>query len=292
MIVSMTGYGKSDKKNKNYFVNVEIKSINNRFFDPVVKLPHSIKEYEQIIINMLKKECERGRVFINIFITKNNIKNHFKLNKDLLKSYLSILNDINKVTNSNKSISSVELVKLPDMLENINFESKNSGIKKITLDTVKLAIIDFKVFRKKEGKNLLTEINKYLKKIKNYLIKIEKISEKNTKKELANYKKKIKNYMPNFSKLDDDRLYQEIGIIIEKKDISEELVRFNSHIDLFYIYLKSKNNEGKKKNFLLQEMNREVNTIGSKSDSTKIKHLVVDIKNNLEKLREQVQNIL
>ena len=98
--------------------------------------------------------------------------------------------------------------------------------------------------------------------------------------------------MPNFSKLEDDRLYQEIAIIIEKKDISEEIVRLNSHLDLFNSYLQSKKSEGKKKNFLLQEMNREINTIGSKSDNIKIKHLVVDIKNNLEKTREQVQNIL
>ena len=98
--------------------------------------------------------------------------------------------------------------------------------------------------------------------------------------------------MPNFSKLEDDRLYQEIAIIIEKKDISEEIVRLNSHLDLFNSYLNSKKSEGKKKNFLLQEMNREINTIGSKSDNIKIKHLVVDIKNNLEKTREQVQNIL
>ena len=98
--------------------------------------------------------------------------------------------------------------------------------------------------------------------------------------------------MPNLSKLDDDRLYQEIAIILEKKDINEELVRFRSHLKLFTMYLKNKNNEGKKKNFLLQEMNREVNTIGSKSDNISIRHLVVDAKDSLEKLREQVQNIL
>ena len=98
--------------------------------------------------------------------------------------------------------------------------------------------------------------------------------------------------MPNLSKLDDDRLYQEIAIIIEKKDINEEIIRLDSHFKLFLSFLNSKKNEGKKKNFLLQEMIREVNTIGSKSDNVKIRHLVVDMKDNLEKIREQVQNIL
>mgnify|MGYP006078963779 CR=1 FL=1 len=292
MIVSMTGYGKSDKKNKNYFVNVEIKSVNNRFFDPVVKLHSSIKEFEQSIINLLKNECERGRVFLNITIVDNTDKSHFKLNKGLLKSYLAILKDIDKETNNNESISSIDLIKLPDLLENVDFDDKISGIKKIVFDTVKLAIKDLNNFRKEEGNNLLNEINKHVKKIESIFKRIEKLSIKNTQKELANYKKKIKNYMPNFSKLDDERLYQEISIIIEKKDINEEIVRFKSHLNLFYLYLRSKKNEGKKKNFLLQEMNREINTIGSKSDNTKIKHFVVDIKNNLEKLREQVQNIL
>ena len=292
MIVSMTGYGKSDKKNKNYFVNVEIKSVNNRFFDPVIKLHSSIKEFEQGIINLLKKECERGRFFLNITIVNNTNKNYFKLNKDLLKSYLEILKDINKETNNNESISSIDLMRLPDLLESVDFNEKKTDIKKIVFDSVKIAIKDLNNFRKKEGNNLLNEINKYIKKIESIFIRIEKLSIKNTKKELANYKKKIKNYMPNFSKLDDERLYQEIGIIIERKDINEELVRFKSHLNLFYLYLKSRKNEGKKKNFLLQEMNREINTIGSKSDNTKIKHFVVDIKNNLEKLREQVQNIL
>ena len=158
MIVSMTGYGKSDKKNKNYFVNVEIKSVNNRFFDPVVKLHSSIKEFEQSIINLLKNECERGRVFLNITIVDNTDKSHFKLNKGLLKSYLAILKDIDKETNNNESISSIDLIKLPDLLENVDFDDKILGIKKIVFDTVKLAIKDLNNFRKEEGNNLLNEI--------------------------------------------------------------------------------------------------------------------------------------
>ena len=292
MIASMTGYGKADKKNRNYFVNVEIKSVNNRFFDPVLKLHSSLKEFEQSIINLLKKECERGRIFLNITIKSNSNKSHFKLNKDLLKSYLEILKDIDKETNNNEIISSIELMKFPDLLDSVDIYDKSPSIKKIILDTVKSAVKDLNNFRKEEGDNLLNEINKHFKKIESVFKRIEKRSIKNTQKELVNYKKKIKNYMPNFSKLDDERLYQEIGIIIEKKDINEEIVRFKSHLDLFYLYLRSKKNEGKKKNFLLQEMNREINTIGSKSDDTKVKHYVVDIKNNLEKLREQVQNIL
>ena len=291
MILSMTGYGKSERKNKNFSVSVEIKSINNRFFDPITKIHHSLKDYEKEIMSLVKSECVRGRIFINLDIdTHKNLK-QFVLNRKKLNSYINILNEVSSEANIKESITLTDLLKYPDIIENIGITNKDSN-KKLILSTVKAALKDLKIFRQKEGLNLQKDIDSIVDSINKIFIKIEKISEKNIKKQLNDYKKKIKNYMPNLSKLDDDRLYQEIAIILEKKDINEELIRFKSHLKLFSSYLKNKKNEGKKKNFLLQEMNREVNTIGAKSDNTKIRHLVVDVKDYLEKLREQVQNIL
>ncbi len=291
MILSMTGYGKSEKKSKNFSVSVEIKSINNRFFDPIAKIHHSLKNFEKEIMSLVKSECVRGRVFINLDVDTNNNIKHFVLNRKKLNSYINILNEVLSEANIKEPITLTNLLKYPDIIENIGFIEQDSN-KKVIFNAVNAALRDLKIFRKKEGLNLQKDINNILDSINKIFIKIEKLSEKNIKKELNDYKKKIKNYMPNLSKLDDDRLYQEIAIILEKKDINEELIRFKSHLKLFTSYLKNKKNEGKKKNFLLQEMNREVNTIGSKSDNTKIRHLVVDVKDCLEKLREQVQNIL
>ena len=291
MILSMTGYGKSERKNKNFCVSVEIKSINNRFFDPIPKIHPLLREFEKEIMTLVKDECVRGRVFINLDINTNNNLNQFILNKKKLSSYVDILDQVSKEAKINEPISLSNLLKYPDIIENIGVSDEKSS-KKIVISAVKCALKDLKSFRKKEGMNLLDDIDNVLDAINKNFKKIEMISKKNINKELIQYKKKIKNYMPNLSKLDDDRLYQEIAIILEKKDINEELIRFKSHMQLFSSYLKNKNNEGKKKNFLLQEMNREVNTIGAKSDNTKIRHLVVDVKDNLEKLREQVQNIL
>jgi len=291
MILSMTGYGKSEIKDKNFLVSVEIKSINNRFFDPITKIHHSLKDFEKEIMSLVKSECVRGRIFINLDIDTNKNLKQFVLNRKKLNSYINILNEVSSEANIKEPITLTNLLKYPDIIENIGIIERSSN-KKVILSAVKAALKDLKIFRKKEGLNLQKDINNILTSINRIFIKIEKLSEKNIKKELNNYKKKIKNYMPNLSKLDDDRLYQEIAIILEKKDINEELIRFKSHLKLFSSYLKNKKNEGKKKNFLLQEMNREVNTIGSKSDNTKIRHLVVDVKDYLEKLREQVQNIL
>jgi len=291
MILSMTGYGKSERKNKSFSVTVEIKSINNRFFDPIPKIHPLLREFEKEVMTLVKTGCVRGRVFINLDINTNNNLNQFILNKKKLNSYIDILDQVSKEAKIKESVSLTDLLKYPDIIENIGI-SNDRGSKRIVISAVKSALKDLKSFRKKEGLNLLDDINNVIESINKIFKKIDIISKKNINKELNNYKKKIKNYMPNLSKLDDDRLYQEIAIILEKKDINEELIRFKSHMQLFSLYLKNKKNEGKKKNFLLQEMNREVNTIGAKSDNTKIRHLVVDIKDNLEKLREQVQNIL
>jgi uncharacterized protein (TIGR00255 family) len=287
----MTGYGRSEKKGKNFSINVEIKSINNRFYDPIPKIHPFLKEYEIEILSLIKNECNRGRVFININIDRDNSINSFQLNKNKLKSYLAIINDISKEAKIKQSVSLSHLLRYQDIIENTTFDT-GSSVKKNLIIAVKDAIKDLNKFRSEEGKNLLSDINLSLDKNYSLMKKINKISESDAQKELEKYKKKIKSYMPNLSKLDDDRLYQEIAIILEKKDINEEIVRLDSHFKLFSLFLKSKNNEGKKKNFLLQEMNREVNTIGSKSDNVKVRHMIVEMKDNLEKIREQVQNIL
>ena len=291
MILSMTGYGKSEKQNKNFLVNIEIKSINNRFFDPILKIHPNFKGYEQEIVSLVKKECVRGRVFLNIDVDVNKHVKQFKLNSIKLKSYLSIIDEISQKSKIEDSISLSDLLKYPDLIESINLNEDLKN-KKLLFSALKSAIRDFKNFRKNEGENLLLDIEDLINKNDKIFKKIKSISINDTQKQLREYKKKIKYYMPNLSKLDDDRLYQEIAIILEKKDINEEIIRLDSHLKLFITFLNSKKNEGKKKNFLLQEMIREVNTIGAKSDNVKIRHLVVDVKDNLEKIREQVQNIL
>ena len=290
MILSMTGYGKSERRNKDFCITAEIKSINNRYFDPVLKIHPLLREFENEIILLIKNECVRGRVFINLDIDISKSVKQFTINKNKLSSYLNVLKEISNEANIKENLSLENLLKYPDIIKNV--EILEGNYKKIIINTIKSALKDFKIFRKNEGMNLLDDINSILNNINKLLKKVETLSKKNINKELKNYKKKIKNYMPNLSKLDDDRLYQEIAIILEKKDINEELIRLKSHLLLFESCLKNKKNEGKKKNFLLQEMNREINTIGAKSDNTKIRHLVVDMKDDFEKLREQVQNIL
>ena len=154
--------------------------------------------------------------------------------------------------------------------------------------TIKEALKDLNHFRKKEGQNIYKDLLSKVKKISSNLLSIKKHS-KNEYKILI---KKIEKIGIKVNNLDKDRLYQEIALLIEKKDINEEIIRMKSHIDLFKSCMNNKSSSGKKMNFLLQEMLRETNTICSKANNVNISHLAVNMKNNLEQLKEQVQNIL
>jgi len=142
-----------------------------------------------------------------------------------------------------------------------------------------------------EGENIKSDLSMRLDLLIGLVNKIRKITISDRDDNMKRYKQKIQALVDDIN-LDESRLYQEIAILAEKKDITEELVRLDSHIDLFTNYMNSKENKGKKLNFLLQEMGREINTIGSKTDEIQISHLAVDMKDELEKIREQVQNIV
>ena len=164
-------------------------------------------------------------------------------------------------------------------------------LKGIFLTALKKALDEMGKIRLCEGENIQSDLIMRLDLIKQIVDEIRKISELNREVTLERYKKKIQILVEDVS-VDESRLFQEAAILSEKKDITEELVRLSSHIDLFENYIDSSENKGKKLNFILQEMGREINTIGSKTDVIEISHMVVDMKDELEKIREQVQNIV
>jgi len=290
MIVSMTGYGRVEKKYKDFDLTIEIKSLNSRYLDVHTKLHDSLYRYENDIITSIRKKCIRGKIYILININENIQNNKIvHLNKKKINAYMNQINEIKKIAKIDHSISLEYLMKLPDL-----FEPETSSIlktKKNILECVDEAINKLIIHREKDGKVLQKDILSKIKKINRDLKKIVRLSSSNSKQELKIIKDKIKNVLPDVS-LDSNRLYQEVGLIMEKKDINEELSRLDGHMKLFDEYILNDITSGKKINFLLQEINREVNTIGSKVDSLSIKHMVVDVKNNVEKIREQVQNIL
>ena len=295
MLMSMTGFGKREIENSDINISVEIKSINSRYLEVNHKIPRLFSEDEDAILGLIRKKLLRGKIILNISYTLlNDNFNQIKLNKTKVDEYMRIVTSLSSIKQIDKKLSIEKLLSLPDVISS-NSASSNVAYKRILSKSVNDAIDDLIKMRIQEGNNLSKDIQFRLKKIKKDLALIIKISERTQKEVLKNYKKKIKLLFDSNDKiiLDDNRLLQEIVIFMEKKDIHEEITRLQSHIDLFIdSIVKGKNEKGKRMAFLLQEFLREINTIGSKTDNVKTSHLVVDIKTEIEKIREQVQNIL
>ena len=293
MLVSMTGYGKAERQNSKCTINVEIKALNNRFVDIILKSNIPNFSFEEEIMSNIKKKCVRGRINININIVSNKKNNDIMLNTHRLKKYMKIINNIKQEIKLDNELMLSDVLRMPNIISEQDLNEIDIKNKIMISRAVKAAIKDLENYRVLEGKSLYIDIKKIFNKINQIIKKIGLLANTHSKKEVKYYKNKIKSILPDLTtKLDNDRIYQEIAIIMEKKDINEEIIRLKSHMKLFNIYLSNKEYVGKKMNFLLQEMIREINTIGSKSDKVKINHLVVDVKDSLEKIKEQIQNIL
>ena len=285
MLQSMTGYGSISLQLDELEICIEIKTLNSRYFDSKISIPSSLSSQELIINNVLKEKLIRGKVELRIkFVGTSNDSVAF--NNSVIKKYIDELKEISEFDDSQilKSVLS-----LPNSISKGELSFSEAQIKKIIdcLGTVIERVIDF---RKIEGENTLKDLKENLTIIKEYSEKIEKISDlhkKNIKDELE-----IKSENLEIS-FDNGRLEQEVFYYLEKMDINEELVRLKSHMSFFIETLDNDLKEkGKKLGFICQEIGREINTIGSKANNSEIQSKVVEMKTSLEKIREQVLNIV
>jgi uncharacterized protein (TIGR00255 family) len=294
MPYSMTGFGNAEYSKDGITIRVSIKSLNSRFLDIHLKLPRLLYEFESNINTLVKKYLERGRVSISMEIeseSDSDLLDEINLDVPRLKQYIGLIDDISsEIQNINKPnieyfLNNQEIVKKETKL---NKEQIEICLKKSLI----LGLQETQKLRKIEGLKLSEDLALRID-ISNQIIEeIKTVTDSNWNIQIEKYKKRISSLIDDV-KIDEQRLVQEIAIIAEKRDITEEITRFNAHTELFKDFLNESSNQiGKKMNFLLQEIGREVNTIGSKTDITKVSHLVVNLKNEIEKIREQVQNIL
>ena len=287
----MTGYGRADEQNDKLALSVEIHSVNSRFLDFSPRIPKSLQCFEDDAYKIVKQICERGRISLSAKIDFfPGTKNGMLLNQDKLEEYMTIVKDIQQTSDRDDIPSMGDILRLPDILLASEPDDEN-GLKDIFLSALKNALDEMGKIRQSEGENIQSDLIMRLSLIKKIVDEIQKTCQLNRDVTFERYKKKIQNLVEDVS-VDESRLLQEAAILSEKKDITEELVRLGSHIDLFERYIDTSENKGKKLNFILQEMGREINTIGSKTDVIEINHMVVDMKDELEKIREQVQNIV
>ena len=290
MIYSMTGYGKGSASKYKTAVEVEVKSVNSRFFEISLKLPSILSPFDYELREFIKTKIQRGKLSVIIHFKKDGIENGF-ISVDTVK----LLNHVALIKKIKKAAGIKDEIKLEHLLSTKEiFTSQDAELSKTEFDLVKSALSKalekLISMKKKEGSELS----------KDFSVRIDKISRKVSAIE-AEYKKSITDYHNKLKQriqelignveMNEDRLNLELALIADRADITEECVRLRSHLKFFKESLKNEKEPGKKLNFLCQEMNRETNTISSKSISTSIVHSSVFIKEEIEKIREQIQNI-
>ena len=285
MLHSMTGYGSTTLELNKLKFDIELKTLNSRYLDNNISLPNFLSSIEIEVGNILKKRLLRGKIELRVKSSSSNV-NSIKFNKDVIKKYIEDLKNISEFDESNLLKSVINLPNSIDKPEIIITESNLNNFYK-AIDSV---INDVISFRLKEGLNTEKDIKISIKEISNLSEKIIGLSSDHKKFLKDQLEKKSQEY--NIS-IDKSRYEQEVFYYLEKIDINEELVRLDSHLKYFNDILKDKQIEkGKKLGFICQEIGREINTIGSKANNSKIQSFVVEMKSSLEKLKEQSLNIL
>lgn len=287
---SMTGFGRANYENDGRTYNVEIKSVNHRYADISVKMPRCISYLEEKVKKEIANSISRGKIDVYITFENNSAKGkNIKINKELAKIYIDELKQLADENSINSNIPVTEISKFPDVLVIENLEEEDIIWNELEI-VLKEALENFVVMRTQEGNKIKEDLEIRIERVEEKVSKISEYSTRLVEEYVVKLETRIKEILKT-DVVDKERLNQEIVIYADKCSIEEELTRLNSHIIQFKNFINMENPIGKKIDFLIQEMNRETNTIGSKSGSLEITNMVIDIKTEIEDIREQIQNI-
>jgi uncharacterized protein (TIGR00255 family) len=291
MITSMTGYGRGSASYGDMEIIVELRSVNNRFLDVSLKLPHTFTAYEQQIRELIGAHISRGRVSVWMVLKgTEETSTNFSVNHSLVKRYLNAARELNEKYGVQGELNIASILALPDVLVMDVEKDADESNWVCARQALVQALEQMSSMRRREGSEIYKDFVARIDELELYVQRMKDLSEHGPDLELSKLKERVKRLIGN-EKIDDYRLEMELALISDRIDISEEITRFFSHITLFREMMNEEPSQGRKLNFLLQEMNREANTMASKAFTAEISHLVVKIKEEIEKIREQVQNI-
>lgn len=290
MIKSMTGFGRGNLTFDGRDYTVEIRTVNHRYNDIFLKMPRYLIALEDPLRQLVAKNVLRGKT--DVFVTINTLGNaskNIKIDDELAATYISEMQRISDMYNIENDITTTSLIKLPDMIISDSKVDEDLYWNEVKA-CAEIALENLKKARETEGNNLKIDILNRLDKV---LIGVDEMESKSAGL-VEEYRKKLKNRLAELEAtqlVDESRLAAELVLFADKTSICEEVTRLRSHINSLRGLLESEGAIGKKLDFLVQEMNREVNTIGSKANCIDITNCVVDTKNEIENIREQIQNI-
>jgi uncharacterized protein (TIGR00255 family) len=294
MIESMTGFGSGEFSSDGFRAIAEIRSVNNRFSEITLKLPRQFSSKELDAKELIRAKVKRGKITAQVqFERGKDADAPIRIKEDMAKAYSDLLFSLREMSGIKEPVQLDHLLKFSDIFEPITNQSdeleKEWDIIHKALDR---AIDSLRDMRCKEGKELFEDFQTRISMINSHLIEIESLSKNSIEETKNKLRQKIREVLEDESKISRERLELEVVLIADKLDITEECVRFRSHNKYFLDALENDENDaGKKLNFLLQEQVREANTIASKSQNSEISQKIVLIKEELERLREQVQNV-
>ena len=292
MIKSMTAYARADFGNDSLSVSVELRSYNSRYFDTVMRLPSHLGVMEEKIKSRIKETVDRGRIEVNLKINElSGSPVTYQLDARRAAAYYEVLSNLRQLLSIETPVTIEQIIGLKDVIKPVDPEDDTISYWPQIDECLQRALIDLNRMRQKEGEYIASDIKKRIETISRHLTNIKAGSSGMLDVYRDRLMERITTLTHGIVDIDSGRIAQEAAILAERSDITEEIVRAASHIDQFLTIMSSDGTAGRKLNFLLQELNREINTIGSKTDKSGVAHLVVDVKSELEKIREQVQNV-
>jgi len=291
MVSSMTGFGRGEASGAGVTVAVEIRSVNNRFLDVATRLPRALSLRENDIKEIVRRKINRGKVTVVVSTERpTNGTIPIRVNVAAAKAYHRLLKDLRKAVKLKETVKMEHLLQFSDILEQDAAGDVDEQEWRLVEQALEEAVDELLQMRKDEGGELGKDLEQRINNLEHEIERADALSKAQIPAERERLRERTLQLVSN-TELDEGRLEMELVLLADKLDITEECVRFRSHNKFFREALRSSDAAGRKLGFLVQEMNREANTIGSKSSSAEIAHLVVGIKEELEKIREQLQNV-
>ncbi|MFZ1081506.1 MAG: YicC/YloC family endoribonuclease [Candidatus Kryptoniota bacterium] len=290
MIQSMTGFGRGEAVIGEYSASAEIRSVNSRYLEVNVKLPQNLSTREIDVREMVRQQIGRGKLSVIISLSASREDGDVAVDAESVKRVIALLKSLKKSARIAAPIKLEHILSFKDLFKGGSAESANGDDWEAIKSAVIAALKQLQEARTAEGLSLRKDLSKRIDGLDIELNNVEKLSRLHIEEERSKLKQKVDEILSG-EKIDPARIELEIVLLADKLDITEEVVRFRTHNNFFMQLLNGEESNGRRLNFLLQEMNREANTMGSKVFDAEMSHLVVEIKEELEKIREQVQNL-
>ena len=291
MIKSMTGFGAGDAETADFKVHIEVKAVNQRFLETNYHMPYSMNMFENQLTKKIKEYASRGKLDINIrFQDLRDKAVTVKVDKGLVAVYSQALQEISSQLELSAPVTAAQIASYPDVLK-LNEENADlEAAQPVLMQAMEQALESFVAMREAEGQNIQRDLLARIGTLENFVGELEKLAPEI----VAAYRQRLENLLREYlakEDIEESRIIQEVALFTDKVNYTEETVRLRSHFDQFRQIITAGEPVGRKLDFLIQEMNREINTVASKANSAGAAQFVVDVKSEIEKIREQIQNI-